>query len=68
MIIPILKYASLCNGVSKYIITELENVQRRIVKWLIPHMDSYKDRLMEISQHPLQMFIQISNLLLLPKF
>ena len=47
--------------------TELENVQRRIVKWIIPHMDSYKDRLIEISLLPLPMYIQINNLLLLSK-
>ena len=67
MIVPILTYASPCYGLSKYIITELENVQRRIVKWIIPHMDSYKDRLIEISLLPLPMYIQINNLLLLSK-
>ena len=67
MIVPILTYASPCYGLSKYIITELENVQRRIVKWIIPHIDSYKDRLIEISLLPLPIYIQINNLLLLSK-
>ena len=34
---------------------------------LLPHMDSYKDRLIEISLLPLPMYIQINNLLLLSK-
>ena len=67
MIIPILTCTILCNGLSKYKITDLENVRRLIIKSIIPHMDWYKDWLIETSLLPLPMYIKISNLLLLSK-
>ena len=67
MIVPILVYGSPCYGLSKYDISQLENTQKRIVKWNIPRKEPYKEKLEKLSILPLPMYIQINNLLLLSK-
>ena len=67
MIVPILLYGSPCYGMSKYVMSELESVQRRVVNWIKFGDESYKDKLSSISILPLPMYIQINNLLLLSK-
>ena len=63
----LLVYGSPCYGLSKYNISQLENTQKRIVKWIIPRKDSYKEKLEKVPILPLPVYIQINNLLLLSK-
>ena len=67
MIVPIITYVSPLFGLSKYTISQIEKVQKRISYWIAPHIPSYKERLYFLNILPLPMFIQLSNLLLLSK-
>ena len=67
MIVPILVYGSPCYGLSRYVMTQLENVQKRVVKWIVYGELTYKDALLSLSILPLPMYIQINNLLTLAK-
>ena len=42
MIIPVILYASPCFGLNKYVMSKLETIQRRAVKWICVKSVSYK--------------------------
>ena len=52
---------------SKYVMSELENIQRRVVNWIKLGNESYKEKLYSLSILSLPMYVQINNLLLLSK-
>ena len=43
MIIPVLLYASPCFSLNKYIMSELETIQQRAVKWICVNSVPYKE-------------------------
>ena len=65
MVVPVILYGSPCYGMSKYVMSELENIQRRVVNWIKLGNESYKEKLYSLSILPLPMYVQINNLLLL---
>ena len=34
MVVPVILYGSPCYGMSKYVMSELENIQRSVVNWI----------------------------------
>ena len=67
MVVPVILYGSPFYGMSKYVMSELENIQRRVVNWIKLGNESYKEKLYSLSILPLPMYVQINNLLLLSK-
>ena len=67
MIIPVIPYGSPCFGLNKYVMSELETIQRRAVKWICVNRFSYKENLKVLGILPLAMYVQLNNLLLLSK-
>ena len=67
MIEPMLVDVSPCYELNLYVMTQLENVQMRAVKWIVYGERTYKAALLSLSILPLPMYIQIKNLLNLAK-
>ena len=42
MVVPVILYGSPCYGMSKYVMSELEKIQRRVVNWIKLGNESYK--------------------------
>ena len=67
MIVPTVLYASSCIGLSVYVSRQLENLQKRIVKWILGRNYSCKEALCKLQLLPLTMYIQLNDILLLSK-
>ena len=67
MIIPVILYASPCFDLNKYVMSELETIQRRAVKWICVDSVSYKENLKVLGILPLPMYVQLNKVLLLSK-
>ena len=61
MIVPIFVYGSPCYGLSKYNISQLENTQKRIFKWIIPRKESYKENLEKLSIYLYQCIFKLTT-------
>ena len=64
MIIPVILYASPCFGLDKYVVSELEMIQRKAVNRICFDSISYKENLKVLGILPLPMYVQLNNLLL----
>ena len=68
MVIPVIMYASSCIGLSKYVMTQYEIIQKRAVNWILHSKHTnYKDKLKRLQILPLPTYIKLNNLLLLAK-
>ena len=67
MIIPVVLYASPCFDLNKYIMSKLETIQRRAVKWICVNSVPYKENLKVLGVLPLPMYVQLNILLMLSK-
>ena len=68
MIISVILYASPCFGFKKYVMSKLETIQPRAVKWICVKSVPYKENLKVLGILPLPMYVhQLNNLLLLSK-
>ena len=67
MIVPTVLYASCCYGLTAYVSRQLENLQRRIVKWILGTKCTYKEALFTLQLLPLTMYVQLNDVLLLSK-
>ena len=68
VIIPVLLYGMNCAYQSRTDKRKLENLQRRVLKWVCrPHRGDYKAQLRLLNVLPLPLFIQLNALLLLLK-
>ena len=67
MLIPAILYGSPCFNLNKNVMSELETIQRRAVKWICVNSVSYKENLKVLGILPLPMYVQLNNLLLLSK-
>ena len=67
MIITVIRYASPCFGLNKYVMFELETTQRRAVKWICVSSVPYKENLKVLGILLLPMYVQLNNFLLLSK-
>ena len=59
----ILIYGSPCYGMNKHVLTEVEQVQKRGVNWVMFGKESYKDNFRALFIMPLTIFIQIKRIL-----
>ena len=66
MIMPVFMEASPCSVLSKYVISELEIIQKNVEKWIDSGKKVLKKKLF-LSILPLPFLIQLNNLLLLTK-
>ena len=67
MIVPVIFYASPCFALNKYVISELETIQRRAVRWICVNSVSYKENLKLLGILPLPLYVHLNNLLLFSK-
>ena len=67
MIVPRVLYASCCFGLSMYVSRQLENLQKRIVQWILGKKYSYKEALYKLKLLPLTMYLQLNDVLMLSK-
>ena len=67
MIVQALVYGSPCYGLGKNLMAMIENVQKRIVKWISQNGGSYKACLDILGFLPLPVYIQVNKVLLLSK-
>ena len=62
MIVPLLMYGIPCYGLKHCVITQLENVQKTVVKWVVYGALTYKKAVLSPLILPLPMYIQINKI------
>ena len=67
MIVPKVLYASCCFGLSMHVSRQLENLQKRIVQWILGKKLAYKEALYRLKLLPLTMYLQLNDVLMLSK-
>ena len=67
MVLPIMMYASCCWHASVRSMRNLEAVQKRVTRWILPHCENYKERLFFLNLLPVSLYLQLTDLLMLSK-
>ena len=67
MVLPIMMYASCCCHASVRSMRNLEAVQKRVTRWILPHCENYKERLLFLNLLPVSLYLQLRDLLMLSK-
>ena len=67
MVLPIMMYASCCWHASVRSMRNLEAVQKRVTRWILPHCENYKERLLFLNLLPVSLYLQFTDLRMLSK-
>ena len=67
MFVPLLVYGIPCYGLKHCVITQLENVRKTVVNWVVHGALTEKKAVLSLLILPLPMYIQINNILTLAK-
>ena len=67
MVLPIMMYASCCWHALVRSVRNLEAVQKRVTRWILPHRKNYKERLLFLNLLPVSLCLQLMDLLMLSK-
>ena len=67
MVLPIMIYASCCWHASVRSMRNLEAIQKRATRWVLPHRVNYKERLLFLNLLPILLYLQLLDLLILSK-
>ena len=60
-------YASCCWHASVRSMRNLEAVQKRVTRWILPYCENYQERLLLLNLLPVSLYLQLTDLLMLSK-
>ena len=67
IVLPIMMYTSCCWHASVRSMRNLEAVQKRVTRWILPHCENYKERLLFLNLLPVSLYLQLTDLFMLSK-